>query len=127
MGPRVSTRPKLSGFREHEPKGLNVIMPSHRLLSGALAALLLTTSLAGCSAISSRETAGEYVDDATISTKIRAQLVDKMGLHDVSVETMQNTVQLSGFVESNGTKAEAGRIARQTRGVKSVKNDLVVR
>ncbi len=102
-------------------------MSIQRLLGGLLAMALLTASLAACSAISGRETAGEYVDDATISTKIRAQLVDEMGLHNVSVETLQNTVQLSGFVESNGAKSTAGRIARQTRGVKSVKNDLVVR
>jgi osmotically-inducible protein OsmY len=45
----------------------------------------------------------------------------------ISVETMQNVVQLSGFVDSEQTKARAGERARSVAGVQEVKNDLVVR
>ena len=43
------------------------------------------------------------------------------------VETMQNVVQLSGFVDSAQTKARAGELAGSVTGVREVKNDLVVR
>ena len=98
-------------------------------LRSILVALALTTSLAACAAISGRETAGEYVDDATITTKVKAALFDDPGVKSmqISVETMQNVVQLSGFVDSAQTKARAGELARSVTGVREVKNDLVVR
>jgi osmotically-inducible protein OsmY len=85
--------------------------------------------LAGCAPIRGRETAGEYVDDATISTKVRAQLVGDQSLKafDVHVETMQGTVQLSGFVDSAAQKDQAQRIAAGVSGVHAVRNDLLVR
>lgn len=92
-----------------------------------MAAFVLVTSAAGCAAISGRETPGEYVDDATISTKVRASIINELGLKQISVETMQNAVQLSGFVDSPQIKARAGEIARGVSGVQIVRNDLVVR
>jgi osmotically-inducible protein OsmY len=98
-------------------------------LRSILVALALTTSLAACAVTSGRETAGEYVDDATITTKVKAALFDDPGVKSmqISVETMQNVVQLSGFVDSAQTKARAGELARSVTGVREVKNDLVVR
>jgi len=94
-----------------------------------LAAFALITSIAACSAISGRETAGEYVDDATISTKVRAQIFDNPNLKkfQVHVETFQGVVQLSGFVDSAASRNRAEDIAGHVSGVKSVKNDIVVR
>jgi len=97
------------------------------LLRSVLVAFVLATSLAGCAAISGRETAGEYVDDATITTKVRAKLLNELGLKQIGVETMQNVVQLSGFVDSAEVKTRAGEVARTVSGVKDVKNDLIVR
>ena len=102
-------------------------MPNANLLRSVLVAFALVTSVAGCAAMSGRETAGEYVDDATISTKVRASIISELGLKQIGVETMQNVVQLSGFVDSSQTKARAGDIARGISGVKQVRNDLVVR
>jgi osmotically-inducible protein OsmY len=45
----------------------------------------------------------------------------------IGVETMQNVVQLSGFVDSVEVKSRAGEVARDVSGVKDVANDLVVR
>lgn len=94
-----------------------------------LLALALTTSLAACSAMSGRETAGEYVDNSTITTKVKAAMFDDPSLKvmQIGVETMQDVVQLSGFVNSAQTKARAGELARSVKGVREVKNDLVVR
>ena len=98
-------------------------------LRSVLVALALTTSLAACSAMSGRETAGEYVDDSTITTKVKAAMFDDASLKvmQIGVETMQDVVQLSGFVDSAQTKARAGELARSVKGVREVKNDLVVR
>jgi osmotically-inducible protein OsmY len=98
-------------------------------LRSFLLALALITSIAACSVTSGRETVGEYVDDATITTKVKAAMFDDPALKvmQIGVETMQNVVQLSGFVDSEQTKARAGERARSVTGVREVKNDLVVR
>lgn len=99
------------------------------LLRSAFVALALATSVsvAGCAPISGRQTAGEYVDDVTISTRVRTAILSEIGPGEVKVETMQGVVQLSGFVSSAQVKTKAGDIARGVGGVKQVKNDLIVR
>ena len=102
-------------------------MQKANLIRSLLVSFALATSLAGCAAISGRETAGEFVDDATITTKVKASIINELGMKEIGVETMQNVVQLSGFVDSQGVKDKAGSIARNTSGVKEVKNNLIVR
>lgn len=102
---------------------------THRLniaSTGIAAAVLL---LSGCAPMEGRETTGQYVDDATVSTKVRAELVRNQSLKgfDIHVETMQDVVQLSGFVDSPAQKEEAEQIARGVNGVRSVRNNIVVR
>lgn len=97
------------------------------LLRSGVVALALVMGVAGCTVFSGQETTGEYIDDATITTKVKASIIDQMGLQGIGVETMQNVVQLSGFVESEAIKAEAGQIALSISGVRGVRNDLVVR
>ena len=102
-------------------------MRNTNLLRSVLVAFALATSFTGCAAISGRETSGEYVDDATITTKVKASIINELGMKEIGVETMQNVVQLSGFVDSPQIKARAGEIARGISGVKDVKNNLIVR
>jgi osmotically-inducible protein OsmY len=45
----------------------------------------------------------------------------------ITVETLNCTVMLSGFVRSQAEKAAAASIARKVEGVKSVKNQITVR
>jgi hyperosmotically inducible periplasmic protein len=92
----------------------------------SVAALL---ALAACAPIEGRETAGQYVDDATISSKIRAELVKDQALKafDIHVETLQGVVQLSGFVGSPTQKAEAENIVRSVRGVRGLQDNIIVR
>jgi hypothetical protein len=92
-------------------------------------ALALTTSLVACSAISGRETAGEYVDDSALTAKVKSAIYQDPTLKvmQIGVETMQNVVQLSGFVDSTQSKVRAGEVAGDVAGVKDVTNDLVVR
>ena len=102
-------------------------MRNHTLLRSLMLAVVLTTAVAGCSAVSGRQTAGEYVDDTTITTKVKTQIIQDLGMKEIGVETMQNVVQLSGFVDTQQTRTKAGEIARGVTGVKEVKNNIVVR
>lgn len=98
-------------------------------LASLAAVLLLAVSLGACDAISGRETPGEYVDDTTITTRVIAEIIQDPSLKkfQVSVETFQNVVQLSGFVDSPQNVSRAGELARNVPGVRSVRNDLLVR
>ena len=92
-------------------------------------ALPLALLAAGCTVMEGRQTAGQYIDDATITTKVKARMVEdpQVKASQVGVETMQGVVQLSGFVPSQTIAQRAGQIARNVEGVRGVKNDLVVR
>lgn len=86
-------------------------------------------AVSGCSVTSGQETTGQYVDDATITTKVKSALASDGGVtlaNQVGVETGQGVVQLSGFVPSSADKERAADIAGSVKGVKSVTNDLVV-
>ena len=86
-------------------------------------------ALAACAPMEGRETAGQYVDDASISTSIRANLVKDQALKafDIHVETMHGTVQLSGFVATPAQKIQAEAIARDVEGVRGVQDNIIVR
>lgn len=95
----------------------------------AVAIALAGASLAACSVVQDRQTAGEYVDDATISTRVRTAIVrdPDLSLAQLNVETFNGEVQLSGFTDSSAKASKAARIARETPGVKNVRNNIVVR
>ena len=92
-------------------------------------ALLAEMPIAGCSSTSTSESTGQYVDSAAITSKVKAALLDDSGLKsfDISVETFKDVVQLSGFVNSDQVKARAGELAAGVAGVRSVRNNLIVK
>lgn len=104
-------------------------MKSLRSISYLIAVCVLCLSFGACAMFSGRETTGQYVDDTTITTKVKAQIFDDPALKvlQVNVETMKGVVQLSGFVDSKQSETKAVSIARNVKGVVSVKNDLVVK
>lgn len=77
----------------------------------------------------SGETIGSSTDDAWIHTKIRTRLVGEGEVPGtgVNVDVSNNVVTLRGTVESQAEKAKVEQIAKSTDGVKSVKNQLVVK
>lgn len=91
--------------------------------------VLFFALLSGCSWIEGRESGGEYMDDAAISTRIRGSiLADPITkLTQIDVETMKGTVQLSGFVDSAAAKARAEELARNQTGVRALRNNIVIR
>ena len=96
----------------------------------AIAALVgATLATAGCAVVRGQESAGAYVDDAATTTAVKARFVEDKTVDAaaIKVETLKGTVQLSGFAKSNAEKAQAEYLARNTKGVRSVRNDIIVR
>ena len=91
--------------------------------------LMLIATFVACASTPTQESTGEYVDDTVITTKVKSLLAvdDFLKSFQISVETYKGTVQLSGFVGSQKAVDKAGEIARSVKGVKSVKNDLIVK
>ncbi len=91
--------------------------------------LILIVSAAACASTSKQEGTGDYIDDSVITTKIKSQLAtdDFLKSFQISVESRKGIAQLSGFVDSQKAVDRAGQIARSVDGVKSVRNDLIVK
>jgi osmotically-inducible protein OsmY len=87
---------------------------------------LMMVSLGGLASRPNKEGTGEYVDDAVITTKVKAAIVNEPNLKstEINVETYKGVVQLSGFVSSATAASRATELARGVKGVTSVKNDL---
>ncbi len=94
------------------------------VLSIAIALLL---SAAGCTSLTG-QSAGQYVDDTTITASVKAKLVaDKAAnLTRVDVETTNKVVSLNGVVQSPDQKLRAEQLAMQVAGVQRVDNNLQI-
>jgi|JI10StandDraft_1071094.scaffolds.fasta_scaffold280728_1 osmotically-inducible protein OsmY len=99
------------------------------VVAALITAGLLGAPLAGCAGDSKNPSTGEIIDDTAISTKVRAQLIgDKdLNLFQIDVTTDNGIVQLSGAVNNAAAKARATQVASSVSGVKSVRNNLIVR
>ena len=73
-----------------------------------------------------KEKVGEYIDDAAVTTKVKAAFVKDKEVKaiDVKVETTNGVVQLSGAAKSNAEIERAVQLANNVQGVKSVHNDI---
>jgi len=100
-----------------------------RLLAMALLAAGMATPMAACSTVNGQESAPQYVSDASVTAKVKANIVKDQSLKgfEVSVETLNHTVQLSGFVDTTQQKEQASAIARSVSGVEAVQNNILVR
>ena len=94
-----------------------------------LLAAALAVSTVACAPTRTRESAGEVVDDSVITSKVKAELIrdPDTKAHQINVETYRGIVQLSGFVDNAKARNRAVQIARETNGVKEVKNSLEIR
>lgn len=93
-----------------------------------VAALVLLT-MSGCAVTRGQETLGAYVDDTTITTRVKSRFFEDKDVagSSISVETLNGTVMLSGFAKSTLEKQRAESIARSISGVRSVKNEISIR
>jgi osmotically-inducible protein OsmY len=97
-------------------------------MSLALAGLLAVTTV-GCAVTRDQSTVGEYVDDATITTRVKAKFAEDpvVSAMAIKVETLKGTVQLSGFSKSTLEKNRASQLAGKVPGVRDVDNNIMVK
>lgn len=84
----------------------------------AMAVLLIMSS----TSIGIAGSAGEFVDDSVITTKVKSSFVADSAVSalDISVETSQGVVNLTGIVNNEQERQRAIQIAQETNGVKQV-------
>jgi osmotically-inducible protein OsmY len=73
-------------------------------------------------------TPGDVVDDGTITTKVKAKLLedDRVKGLAVSVTTFEGAVTLTGGVKTDAQKRAAEEIAKSVYGVKKVNNNIII-
>ncbi len=91
--------------------------------------LLVLVAIVGCASTRTQESTGGYVDSSMITAKVKAAILEDPALKvfSIGVETFKDVVQLSGFVNSTEVRSRATLVASRVNGVKSVKNDLIVK
>lgn len=104
-----------------------LLAASATLLFGGSAAMLVAAT--AHAEPPRQESAGEILDDAVITTKVKAaffqdEIVSSLR---INVTSNQGTVQLSGFANSRLEADRAGDVARRVAGVKSVRNDILLK
>ena len=99
---------------------------SSLLLAAGLGSAVLGT---GCAGSATKESTGEYIDNAAITARVKSALADDelVKAREINVESFRGTVQLSGFVNTSEEKSRAGRIAASVSGVRDVKNNITVK
>ena len=102
-------------------------MRTRQMLGLMMALVVGLSALAGCQSMTGKS-AGQTVDDATITASVKSKLVaDKASnLTRVDVDTNNGTVYLNGTVDDAGHKTRAEQLAWQASGVKNVVNNLQV-
>ncbi|WP_255990088.1 BON domain-containing protein [Chitinolyticbacter albus] len=111
-------------------------MKINLMLARALAAIALSSAAIApvvaadtANGKSNPEAVSTYIDDATITTKVKAALAaDKQASAlDVKVTTENGVVLLSGSVDTPDAGVRAIEIAAGVEGVKDVKSNLTVK
>lgn len=100
-----------------------------RPLAAAMTAVALAATATGCSVFRDQQTVGSYVDDATLTTRVKAKFAEDptVSAMAIKVETFEGVVQLSGFAKSGEERMMAESLAKNTSGVRGVKNVISVR
>ena len=83
----------------------------------------------GCAGVRAHRSAGTQIDDPAIRTRVKVDLLGDPEVKGIAinVEVQQGNIRISGFVDSAAQKSRAGEIAGRVRGVRSVRNDLIVK
>ncbi len=96
--------------------------------AGALILVALLAPVLSHAEDSSTDSAGQYLDDATITTKVKANFAEDKGIkgRDISVRTDHGVVDLTGTVGSKKQSDRATELATHVKSVKAVHNNLKV-
>ena len=100
-----------------------------KTLAIASAIAVSTVFMTGCAVVRDQQTVGSYIDDTTITTRVKARMAEDPAVSAMSiqVETLKGTVQLSGFAKNSTERSAAEKLAASVPGVTAVRNDIVVR
>ena len=98
------------------------------VVAATITAVVLLTTV-GCAVTRGQESVGAYVDDTAITTAVKARFIENklVDAVSISVETLKGAVVLSGFAKNTAEKTTAEALARKVDGVRSVRNDILVR
>jgi hyperosmotically inducible periplasmic protein len=104
-------------------------MIARATLAAVVTAVAALTVLPGCAVHRDQESIGAYIDDTAITTAVKAKFAEDktVAATSIKVETLNGEVMLSGFAKSWDERSMAENIARNTKGVKRVNNQIVVR
>jgi len=98
---------------------------------GLVSAVMFVMSLAmvACASTRTQKSAGEQVDDSVTTASVKSALIADpvTKAHQIDVEVFKGTVQLNGFVDTAASKERASEVARKTKGVTAVHNNLTVK
>lgn len=97
-------------------------------LAARMGMLIVALAVGACASTRTQQSAGEVIDDSTLTAKVKAALIEDpvTKARQIEVETYRGVVQLGGFVDSAEQKSRASELARAVTGVKDVRNDLRV-
>lgn len=98
-----------------------------RITRRAALALPFAVAFAISASDGEAQTVGQYVDDALITAKLKAQISSEFGASLVDIETKNGVVRLSGAAESPLAAVRAEQMAWSIEGVKGVRNELLRR
>jgi osmotically-inducible protein OsmY len=105
-----------------------MISPSRKILT----LVIVTSAVAlfgACAGSPTKDSTGQYIDDSTITTKVKAALLgDSMvKSFEIHVITFKGVVQLSGFVDTADQRDAAVHDASAVPGVSSVQNNITLK
>jgi osmotically-inducible protein OsmY len=92
-------------------------------------AAVFALAIVGCAPVEKRQGAGEYIDDAWITSKVKGAFVKDPELNaaEINVDTYEGEVQFSGFVADADDVGKAADVAGDIKGMKSVRNNIQVK
>ena len=95
----------------------------------ASAIAVSTVFMTGCAVVRDQQTVGSYIDDATITTQVKARFAEDptVSAMAIKVETLKGVVQLSGFAKTSAEREKAATLAANVNGVARVVNDIMVK
>jgi hyperosmotically inducible protein len=113
-------------YQERKEEGTDERNEGMRKKYAGLFVLMLIFLISAVCATPAGRSAGEVIDDSTITTEVKSKLLADSFLKGlaISVETFQGQVTLTGAVDTDEQKAKAEKIAMSVKGVKKVNNLL---
>jgi osmotically-inducible protein OsmY len=99
-----------------------------RLIGSVLVAVSLGVTAVACTPTAERRAVGEFVDDSTLTTRVKTALVKTQDVpaRNIDVDTFRGEVSLSGFLTDPRQIQRAVEVAQSVQGVRVVHNKLTL-